>query len=473
MKILPLILWFRQDLRLQHHPAFEAAKATGQPIIPLYILDDETPGPWKMGAAQRWWLHHSLLSLNQDLQALGGKLILRRGFSSEILQKVLNETGAQTIYWSRCYEPFAIARDTELKKDFIEQGINIKSFNASLLFEPWEIKNQQGHPYKVFTQFWKKCLAQGPRLPTFKMGPSAQFYTDLNSEDLTTWGLTPTHPNWAQGFSELWQPGEEGAHQKLESFFTHHLKAYKETRNRPDFYGTSRLSPHLHFGEISPHQLWHRVQQATNSNPSFESYLSEIGWREFCYHLLYAFPSLPHRPFQEKFTAFEWQHNQEALSLWQQGKTGYPIVDAGMRELWHTGWMHNRVRMIVASFFTKHLLLPWQEGQKWFWDTLVDADMANNAANWQWVAGCGADAAPYFRIFNPILQGEKFDPQGAYVRRWVPELKNLSNTFIHKPWQTPQAELNQARVILGKTYPFPLVNHEMARDLALERYRQL
>ena len=473
MKNLPLILWFRQDLRLQHHPTFEAAKATGQPILPLYILDDDTPAPWKMGAAQRWWLYHSLHALNKDLQAQGGNLILRRGSPSQILKNVLKESGAQSIYWSRCYEPFAIARDTELKKEFIEQGINIKSFNASLLFEPWEIKNQQGHPYKIFTQFWKKCLAQGPRFPTFANTTSPQFYPHLESEALTTWRLTPTHPNWAQGFSELWQPGEAGAHQKLEDFCTDRLTTYKEARNHPGKHGTSRLSPHLHFGEISPHQLWHRLHQLSPLNSSAESYLSEIGWREFCYHLLYAFPLLPERPFQEKFTTFQWQTDDKALRLWQQGKTGYPIVDAGMRELWQTGWMHNRVRMIVASFLTKHLLLPWQEGEKWFWNTLVDADMANNAANWQWVAGCGVDAAPYFRIFNPILQGEKFDPQGVYIRRWVPELKSLSNTFIHKPWQASQAELHQANVILGETYPLPLVNHEMARGLALERYRQL
>ena len=473
MTLFPLILWFRQDLRLHHHPALEAAKATGQPIIPLYILDECASDPWKMGEAQRWWLHHSLASLNKDLESQGGKLILRRGSSAQILKNILQETGTQSIYWSRCYEPFSIARDTGLKKEFIEQGITLKSFNSSLLFEPWEIQNQQGHPYKVFTQFWKKCLIQGPRFPTFDSTLSPQFYTSLKSDDLTSWELTPTHTNWAHGFSKVWHPGEASAHKKLEDFCTSRLATYKEARNQPGCIGTSRLSPHLHFGEISPHQIWHHLHQKSSSNASVESFLSEIGWREFCYHLLYNFPSLPERPFQEKFTTFEWENTDEALSLWQTGKTGYPIVDAGMRELWQTGWMHNRVRMIVASFLTKHLLLPWQEGQKWFWTTLVDADLANNAANWQWVAGCGADAAPYFRIFNPILQGEKFDPQGDYVRQWVPELKNLSNSFLHKPWEASSAELNQAGVVLGKTYPFPLVNHEQARKRALERYRHL
>ncbi len=473
MKIPPIILWFRQDLRLQHHPAYEAAKATGQPILPLYILNDTIADPWKMGAAQRWWLHHSLLSLSKDFQIQEGQFILRRGNPAEVLTSLLRETGAQDIYWSRCYEPFAIARDTDLKKNLIAQGMNVKSFNSSLLFEPWEIQNQQSHPYKVFTQFWKKCLSQEPRIPTFEETPSPQFYTSVKSEDLKSWELTPTHPNWAQGFSDLWQPSEQGAHQKLEYFLKHHLDDYKDTRNRPDKYGTSRLSPHLHFGEISPHQIWQRIHQMTHPNSSFESYLSEIGWREFSYHLLYHFPSLPERHFQEKFATFQWQHNSHALKAWQKGQTGYPIVDAGMRELWHTGWMHNRVRMIVASFLTKHLLLHWQEGEKWFWDTLVDADLANNAASWQWVAGCGADAAPYFRIFNPILQGEKFDPEGKYVRHWVPELRNLAATFIHKPWQAPETALQQAGVILGKNYPFPLVNHETARELALESYRQL
>lgn len=473
IKLSPLILWFRQDLRLQHHPAFDAAKATGQPIIPLYILEEESSNPWPLGAAQQWWLHHSLLSLRKNLNSLGGDLILRRGSPAKILQEILQESGAESIYWSRCYEPFAVARDTDLKKDFIEQGITIKSFNASLLFEPWEIKNQQGHPYKVFTQFWKKCLAQGPRFPTFNSSIVPQFFSALSSEDLATWELLPTHPNWAEGFSDLWQPGEQGVHRKLEDFCAETLIYYKEARNFPSTYGTSRLSPHLHFGEISPHQIWQRLHQLTTSTPSSESYLSEIGWREFCHHLLYSFPSLPERPFQEKFTSFQWKDNPEALHLWQKGKTGYPIVDAGMRELWQTGWMHNRVRMIVASFLTKHLLLPWQEGERWFWETLIDADLANNAANWQWVAGCGADASPYFRIFNPILQGEKFDAQGDYIRQWVPELKNLSKAFIHQPWQASPTELKQAGIILGKTYPLPLVNHDQARKLALEHYRQL
>ncbi len=473
MQVPPIVLWFRQDLRLQHHPAYEAAKATGQPILPLYILEDSSADSWKMGAAQRWWLHYSLLSLDKDLQTQGGQLILRRGNPAEVFANILRESGAHDIYWSRCYEPFAIARDTQLKKDFITQGVNVKSFNASLLFEPWEIQTQQGQPYKVFTQFWKRCLAQGPRFPIFEKTPSLQFYTHLKSENLESWKLTPTRPNWAKGFSDLWQPGEHGAHQKLEEFIVHHLKNYKETRNLPDKYGTSRLSPHLHFGEISPHQIWQRVHQTSHLPPSSERYLSEIGWREFSYHLLYHFPSLPERPFQEKFSAFKLQYNSHALNAWQKGQTGYPIVDAGMRELWHTGWMHNRVRMIVASFLTKHLLISWQEGEKWFWDTLVDADLANNAASWQWVAGCGADAAPYFRIFNPLLQGEKFDPEGHYVRQWVPELKNLANTFIHKPWQASETELRQAGITLGMTYSHPLVNHEAARKLALESYRQL
>jgi deoxyribodipyrimidine photo-lyase len=473
MKTLPLILWFRQDLRVQYHPAFEAAKATGQPILPLYILDDEMLNSWKMGAAQRWWLHHSLTSLSQSIQAQGGNLILRQGPPAQVLAEILKESGAQSIYWSRCYEPFAIARDTELKKNFIEQGITIKSFNASLLFEPWEIQNQQGFPYKVFTQFWKKCLTQGPRFPTFEKATASQFCQEVKSDDLNSWELTPTHPNWAQHFSELWTPGEHGAHQKFEDFLAHSLQKYNEARNRPDYHGTSRLSPHLHFGEISPHQIWQRIYQMPPHNLSSERYLSEIGWREFSYHLLYHFPSLPDRPFQEKFSTFQWKHSSHALQAWQQGKTGYPIVDAGMRELWHTGWMHNRVRMVVASFLTKHLLQSWQEGEKWFWDTLVDADMANNAASWQWVAGCGADAAPYFRIFNPLLQGEKFDPQGTYIRRWIPELKNLSNSFIHKPWQASQEELGQAGITLGETYPLLIVNHEVARKLALESYKQL
>ncbi len=357
---------------------------------------------------------------------------------------------------------------------FKEIGLNVQSFPGTLLFEPSQIQNGQGAPYKVFSQFWKTCLKETSRIgetlaqPSLK--PSSDFWA---SETLASWQLLPQNPDWTRGFESLWTPGESGAHEKLDSFIKERIESYQIHRDYPEMDATSRLSPHLHFGEISPRQIINTVFSSVKSSAGTESFLSEIGWREFSAHLLFHFPHMSEAPFRTEFEPFVWQENPELLAAWQKGRTGYPIVDAGMRELWQTGWMHNRVRMIVASFLTKDLLLSWREGEAWFRKTLLDADAASNIANWQWVAGCGADAAPYFRIFNPLLQSRKFDPHGTYIRRWVPELAALTNTEIHEPWKLAEDRLQRAGLEPGKTYPRPVVDHAKARAFALKAYEGL
>ncbi|MFM7346321.1 MAG: cryptochrome/photolyase family protein [Tagaea sp.] len=458
----PLLVWFRQDLRLADNPALRDAIATGAPIIPVYVLDDETPGEWAMGGASRWWLRRSLMALAADLAKLGSRLILRRGPARAALDALIAETGAAGVYWNRCYEPFAIARDKAIKADLEARGLAVKSFNASLLFEPWTIVSKSGTPFRVFTPFWKACLAaEAPALPLAAPSKIAAPASWLASDALDSWGL---EPSWKHDF--VWAPGEAGAQAALARFVEKAIGGYANLRNRPDLEATSRLSPHLHFGEISPRQCFH-------AGASSSKFLAELGWREFAHHLLFHIPDLPETALRAEFRDFPWRDDASKLRAWQKGQTGYPVVDAGMRELWRTGWMHNRVRMIAASFLVKHLLLPWQAGQAWFWDTLVDADLANNSASWQWVAGCGADAAPYFRIFNPMLQGAKFDPDGAYVRRFVPELAGLPNEYLHAPWEAPAELLKKAGVTLGVTYPKPIVDHGEARTRALAAFQSL
>ena len=472
--IPPVILWFRQDLRLHDNPALMAALETKHPIIPLYILD-ETPS-LTLGGASRWWLHHSLSALDQSLQATGAKLVLRRGTAKEILQQLVAQTGAQHVFWNRRYDTTGIAIDKEIKENLLSTGINCESFNSHLLFEPWTIKNKQGKPFQVFTSFWNHCLGQG-KVPKPLPRPQQVNGMKLPSDVLETWALLPTKPDWAHGLRESWQPGEVAATAKLQKFLEHSMASYKDDRNFPDLKATSRLSPHLRWGEISPKAIYYEVMRTLQGMPGEEpggyNFLSEIGWREFSYHLLFHFPEMPTISLRPQFRDFPWREDEALFTLWAKGLTGYPIVDAGMRELWHTGWMHNRVRMIVASFLTKDLLLPWQKGASWFWDTLVDADIANNSASWQWVSGCGVDAAPYFRAFNPVLQGEKFDPEGEYVRHWIPELKNLPNEVVHQPWKASPQILKTADVELGATYPKPIVDHDKARKIALEVFREL
>lgn len=454
-EVKPVIVWFRQDLRLADNPALRAAAATGRPLLPLFVLDDETPGDWKWGGAARWWLHHSLASLDKSLK---GHLVLRRGDGAKTVKALVKETGADTVVWNRTYEPFAVVRDKALKSDLADRGIEVQSFNGALLHEPWELKTGGGTPFRVFTPFWKAMREREVAKPY--PAPRDLHFVKADSEYLRDWKLLPIKPDWAKGFD--WTAGEKAAHEALYDFLED-IPDYGEARDRPALDGTSRLSPHLHWGEISPRQVWHAVRTHGQS-AGHETFLKELGWREFCTGLLFHNPQLPTQPLDSRFAKFKWRKSEKNFRAWTKGLTGIPIVDAGMRQLWQTGWMHNRVRMIAASFLIKHLGIHWREGEGWFWDTLVDADLANNAANWQWVAGCGADAAPFFRIFNPVLQGEKFDPKGAYVRKFVPELAGLPDKYVHRPWEAPEPPAK---------YPSPIVDLAEGRQRALAAFRAL
>lgn len=470
----PLLWWVRRDLRLADNPALHAAARAGVPLLAVYILDDETPGRWAAGGASRWWLHGSLTALADGLAALDVPLLLRRGCAAEVIAAVAGETGASVVLASRVYEPWALAEE-DLLRARLPEGAVLRLASGALLFDPESLRNQSGRPFQVFTPFWKACLAAPPPGPPRPVPEGlAGFRGDLGGEALSSWDLLPHSPDWAPGLRKAWTPGEAGAWARWQAFVGQGLADYATGRDRPNLPGTSRLSPHLHFGEISPRALWHAAASLAKEGQApagaVQAFLRELGWREFSAHLLYHWPELPEEPLRAQFRDFPWAHDAAGLRAWQQGLTGYPIVDAGLRELWHTGWMHNRVRMIVASFLVKDLLVPWQEGAAWFHDTLVDADLASNSASWQWVAGCGADAAPYFRIFNPVLQGKKFDPEGAYVRRWVPELARLPVRHLHEPWNAPAAVLAEAGVRLGGDYPAPLVDHAEARDRALQAF---
>lgn len=470
-----IIVWFRQDLRLLDNPALNAAVEAGE-ILPVYILDDESAGDYAIGGAGRWWLHQSLRALDSDLR---GHLRCYKGRPLDVLTGLINQTGADGVYWNRCYEPFAIARDKDIKSTLKDRGLDVRSFNGSLLWEPHEALKEDGTPYKVFTPYYKKgCLGRAgePREPLPRPDRIDYYSFKSDSASIDDLGLMPDI-NWYNGMAEDWTPGEVGARARLEAFLQSGLRGYKEDRNRPDLHNVSRLSPHLHWGEVSPHTVWHAsraVEVAEGLERDGGHFRSELGWREFSYSLLYHYPDLPRENLQKKFDRFPWQDvDPEVLRRWQSGQTGYPIVDAGMRELWQTGWMHNRVRMIVGSFLVKHLMLHWHHGERWFWDTLVDADLANNSASWQWIAGCGADAAPYFRIFNPITQATKFDPNGDYIRKFVPELKDLPSKYLGAPWEAPADVLAQAGIQLGDTYPQPIVDHKQARERALEAFSSL
>ena len=475
----PVIVWFRQDLRLADHPALQAACRHGGPIMPVFIWAQEEEAGWPAGGASRWWLHQSLSNLAIDLRQAGAELILRQGDSQAELQRLVRETGAQAVFWNRRYEPASIGRDAKVKEGLRSAGLEVESFNGALLHEPWTIQNKSGKPFQVFTPFWKTCLTiADPGKPL----PAPRHLTPLpqqpSSLPIAALGLEPSI-DWAGGLRTAWRPGSAGAGAELKRFLQDGLLTYADGRNRPDLVGTSRLSPHLHFGEISPRQVWDAVAQFADARsiPRVTwrgwQFLTELGWREFAHHLLYHFPRTPEQPLRGEFAQFPWRENAAWLAAWQRGLTGYPLVDAGMRELWTTGWMHNRVRMVVASFLVKHLLITWTQGARWFWDTLVDADLANNTLGWQWTAGCGADAAPYFRIFNPVSQGEKFDPEGIYIRRWVPELARLPGRWIHRPWDAPPSALTAAGITLGRTYPAPILSHLIASEVALEAYQKM
>lgn len=469
------IYWFRQDLRLQDNPALmEALKY--KRVLVIYILDDYNSGEFKMGAMSRVWLHHSLISLNESLDHF---LSVYKGDPQEIFADILSRYVVEGVFWNRCYEPWRIDRDTKIKEVLERKGIEVRTFNGSLLWEPWTIKKANGTPYMVFTPFYQRgCLnAESPRLPTnaalgeMALVPAkAELLFDARGQvGIEGLALLP-QVRWDQALTDCWLFGEKGAHSCIKEFLERGLHNYEEGRNLPAKPYVSRLSPYLHFGELSPNQVWHIVRSQSTDCADF---CRELGWREFSYSQLYYNRELPRKNLRSKFDAFPWIENSDYLSAWQKGQTGIPMVDAGMRELWQTGYMHGRVRMIVASFLVKNLRLHWHYGERWFWDTLADADLANNSASWQWVAGSGADAAPYFRIFNPVTQGQKYDPEGCYVRQYIPEIAALPNKYLFCPWEAPQSVLDLASVKLGETYAYPLVDLKESRRAALEAYKSL
>ena len=475
----PSLVWFRRDLRLEDQPALNAAISRGGPIIPIYISETSDQTDWSPGAASRWWLHYSLGRLNRQLVSLGSKLVVRQGESLSQLSLLIKETKAAAVFWNRCYEPASIDRDSRVKAELRKQGITAESSNGHLLFEPWEIQTKEGRPYRMFTPFWNACLLRGsseqPQQAPRRLSSPDHWPQSLTVDQL---GLLSTI-SWDSGLKSTWKPETNSPTAELRRFLESTVFDYDTARDQPARPGTSRLSPYLHFGEISPRTIWHETLQVVkdrrggHDSVGADTFLKEIGWREFAYHLLFHFPLTSRQPLRPEFARFPWRVDADGLAAWQRGQTGYPIVDAGMRELWNTGWMHNRVRMIVASFLVKDLLIPWQRGAEWFWDTLVDADLASNTLGWQWTAGCGADAAPYFRVFNPTRQSEKFDPSGEYLRRWLPESQQLPTEYLHAPWTAPESVLTKADVRLGQTYPDPIVNHEDARRRALEALSQI
>jgi deoxyribodipyrimidine photo-lyase len=470
----PAIAWFRLDLRLADNPALRAALDHGGPVVPVYIHDPEAEGDWRPGGASDWWLHHALEDLAAQLAKAGSPLVIRRGPAERELLALAKETGADAVFWNRRYEPRVQARDASVKQALRAAGLKAESFNGGLIHDPNQVRNLSGKPFQVFTPFWKHCLAHvefGKPLPAPRALPAPA--KAPRSETVASLGLLPRIP-WDKAMGEAWDPTRKGAEARLRGFLGGPVGDYGDARDLPDVDGTSRLSPYLHFGQISPREIVAAVDAAgLSARKGPMKFVAEVGWREFGHHLIQHFPGTTDEPLRAEFKSFPWRKDKALLRAWQKGRTGYPIVDAGMRQLWETGWMHNRVRMIAASVLVKHFLQPWQDGAAWFWDTLVDADLASNTLGWQWAGGCGADAAPYFRVFNPVLQGEKFDPKGDYVRRFVPELAKVPAAWIHKPWEAPADVLAAAGVQLDKTYPRPLVGLAEGRDRALAAFERL
>ena len=450
----PAVVWFRQDLRLADNPALTAAAVDGRPVLALFVLDDAAPGRWRLGGASRWWLHHSLAALDRDIAARGGRLVLRRGAAAAVLAELVATGGVTAVFWNRRYEPWAVAQDKAIKAALVARGLAVRSFKASLVREPWELGEAPG--LRVFSPFHRRWLELGLPDAPLPVPEPLRLVSDVPSESLASWELLPTQPDWAQGLRETWQPGEAAAWARAERFLAAALGRYGSARHRPDRDGVSRLSPHLRFGEISPRALVHHAGLHS-------SFARQLAWREFAAQLLFFQPGLPEQELQLALRGFPWRDDPPALRAWQRGRTGWPMVDAGMRELRRTGWMHNRARMITASLLTKHLLVDWRAGQDWFWDNLVDADLASNAMSWQWVAGTGTDTRGFARIFNPIKQGAEQDPHGAYVRRWVDELADVPDAWVHRPHEAPPEQLD-AR---ARAYPRPIV------DLAAGRARAL
>jgi deoxyribodipyrimidine photo-lyase len=464
------ILWFRQDLRLADHPALSAAIARAAHVVPVYVLDDAAPRAWAPGGAARWWLHHSLQSLADSLAAHGAPLVLRRGDPAHIIPTLAEELGAHEVHAGVAHEPRWRKLDEAIAGTLKRAGRKLVRHRVATLFDPWAIRTKTGGIYGMYTPF-ARAVQAGP--PPEKPIPAPKHIAGrpgIRTDALNDWGLLPSRPDWAVGLRGAWQAGEAEAGKRLKQFLRTAVDGYQTGRNLPGQAGTSSLSPYLHWGEISPNTVWYAAR-AHGENAGVQTYLSELIWRDFNAHLLWHNPSLPDTPLRPDFSKLPWRTDKKALHAWQRGQTGVPIVDAGMRQLWLTGWMHNRVRMIVGSYLTKHLLLHWRDGEAWFWDTLVDADLASNAGNWQWTAGCGVDSQPFFRVFNPVTQGEKFDPDGAYVRRFVPEIAAIPDKFLHAPWDAPPDILARAGVTLGMTYPKPLIDLADGRNRALEAYR--
>lgn len=473
--LAPSLLWFRQDLRLNDNPALNAALKTGR-VIPVYVLDDDSPGDWQRGAASRCWLHHSLARLDESLH---NRLWVLKGNAATVIPTLAKELGAKTVFWNRCYEPWRIARDKSLKQSLNEQGLAVESFGGSLMWEPWHNLKKDGTPYKVFTPYYRNGLATQPA-PTQPTQPDAKALAAQlgecaqGSDKINALALLPKL-DWHKAMLEEWTPGEAGAQAQLAAFLNAGIEQYRDGRDFPAQRSVSRLSPHLHFGEISPNEAAYAATQSgqRGHESQAEHFVRELVWREFSYYLLYHFPDLTDNNMKAEFDRFPWLDDAELRDAWQRGMTGYPIVDAGMRELYSTGYMHNRVRMIVASFLIKNLMQHWRHGERWFWDCLVDADLASNSCSWQWVAGSGADAAPYFRIFNPVTQSQKFDAEGAYIKRYVPELENLEARYLHDPSSAPAMALQLAGVTLGEDYPHAIVDLKQTRERALAAYKTL
>lgn len=470
------IIWLRKDLRLHDHPGFAQAIEQGYEIIPIYIWD-ESEHRWQEGGASRWWLHHALVDLQDQVSKLGGKVFIHpieKGYTvSDFLIKLIKQYGADAVYWGRRYEPEIVERDQSIKALLKEDGYDVCSFNNHLMFEPHTVENKSGKHFKVFTPFWKHCLireVEGLTEISTEQWANANWCNVPSRETVEDLELLPNIP-WDKEFYKLWKPQRKEGLARLAEMVKSKYKTYNDQRDIPSMDGTSQLSPYLQWGQISAREVYHAFSQSY-TEAAEKGYLRQLFWREFSYHLMFNEPHTPEKPLRPEYEQFPWENNEVFLTAWKKGQTGFPIVDAGMRQLWQTGWMHNRVRMIVGSLLVKHMLQDWREGASWFWDTLVDADLANNTMGWQWIGGSGADASPYFRIFNPIIQGEKFDPDGSYVRKYCPELKDVPNAYLHKPWEMPELELAAAGVILGKTYPEPVISHQEGREKALAAYAQ-
>jgi len=462
------LVWLRNDLRLTDNPALSAACRHHDKVIALYIHEQDE-GVRAPGGAARWWLHHSLDKTARELAEIGVALRVETGKSADILPALAKDAEADAVHWNRRYGPRERTLDADLKEHLRETGFSVQSHPGNVLVEPWDIETGQGKPYSVFTPFWKTLRDMAIARPAAVPDGKAVRFKKVDTEYV--------QPHWAEKLGQYWDIGEDAAQRRLADFLDECVSDYPEGRDFPARAVTSRLSPHLRFGEISARQIWHTAHSFAHAHPSkagaVDKFLSELAWRDFSYHQLFHRQDISKHPMQPKFTGLKWRHAPAQLRAWQRGQTGIPIVDAGMRQLWETGYMHNRVRMLVASLLSKNLLLDWQSGEDWFWDCLVDADEANNPASWQWVAGSGLDAAPYFRIFNPVTQGERFDAGGDYVREWIPEIAALPDKYIHAPGDAPDDVLRKANVTLGKTYPRPIVDLKDTRQRALDAFAAL